>query len=288
MPVRIRPFFRFMLALLLGFFGLILAEVIAALLVPARNEILNELVGRSLGLAFLVGIFTLLLRSVDGDTRPLPLALGLPFHSAGAKRFGVGALLGSGLICLAVACIAIFGSYQATFDPDYFLTIVMAVLIAIAALLEEVALRGYAFQKLMDAIGPWPATFVLSGIFGLLHANNPHATVFSAVNTALVGVLFSIAVIRTGDLWMPWGIHFAWNFTLGTLWGLPVSGLSFFAVLVKGRATGAELLTGGDYGIEASAVCAILLVLSLPVVWRLGRRDLPAPEAIPEHLIQSR
>lgn len=270
---RVRPFFRFLLAVLLGFFALILAESLAEGAVPEQHAVMNEIVGRTLGLIFLFGIFTLLLRTLDNDIRPLPLALGLPLTRGGMRRFGAGNLIGFVLITMAVACIVIFGSYRAAFAGDYPAMLAILLLVAIASLLEEVALRGYAFQKLMESIGPWPAAIALSGLFGWMHAHNPHANLFSTLNTALVGVVFSIAVIRTGDLWMAWGMHLAWNLALGTLWGLPVSGLTFFSVLVKGQAEGPDWLTGGSYGIEASAVCTVLLLAAIPVIWQGAERE---------------
>lgn len=277
----VRPFFRFLLAVLLGFFALVLAEGIADVAVSRHYPVWNEIAGRTLGLAFLLGIFTLLLRTLEHDMRPLPTELGLPLSREGMRRFGAGNLAGFALVTMAVACIVILGSYRATFAGDYLATLAILLLASVASLLEEVALRGYAFQRLMESIGPWPAVLALSALFGWMHAYNPHANLFSILNTALVGVVFSLAVIRTGDLWMAWGMHLAWNVTLGIVWGLPVSGLTFFSVLVKGRAEGPEWLTGGSYGIEASALCTVLLLAAIPVIGRGAERENASSAPLP-------
>jgi hypothetical protein len=73
---------------------------------------------------------------------------------------------------------------------------------------------------------------------------------------------------------MPWGIHFGWNTVLGLVFGLPVSGLTDFSVIVKSRALGPKWLTGGAYGIEGGALGTIVIVLGLlPMLWftRNGR-----------------
>jgi hypothetical protein len=115
---------------------------------------------------------------------------------------------------------------------------------------------------------------VLSFLFGLAHLRNPHSSKLAMVNTVLVGVLLAIAYLRSQTLWFPWGIHWGWNATLGLVFGLPVSGLDFSTV-VQGTAQGPEKLTGGAYGLEASALGTVVILLGLWPVWRFA----PRPEA---------
>src|SRR5439155_10443486 len=136
-------------------------------------------------------------------------------------------------------------------------TVVLGIMIlsmlAAAAMLEEVIFRGYPFQRLADGLSivdrsirmPFgsSAIVVLSILFGAVHLKNPHATPLGAANTVLIGILFSIAYLRTQALWMSFGAHFGWNMTLGMLYGLPVSGITSFSVVVQGAARGPYLLT---------------------------------------------
>ena len=128
-----------------------------------------------------------------------------------------------------------------------------AVILALlcGALAEELMFRGYPFQHLEKAIGAVPAVIAFSAIYGVLHVN-PHASLWGIANTVLIGVLLSIAYLRTRALWLPWGIHFGWNLTLGLLLGLPVSGFRNYNLLRYTEAYGPEWLTGGKYGVEAS------------------------------------
>ena len=73
-------------------------------------------------------------------------------------------------------------------------------------------------------------------------------------------MLLAVAYLRTRTLWLPFGIHFGWNFALGFVFGLPVSGMSTFSVIVHGSIRGPAWLTGGAYGLENSGAAAILLV----------------------------
>ena len=99
------------------------------------------------------------------------------------------------------------------------------VVFAVAAANEEAIFRGYPFQRLVESITPVGAIAATSALFGLAHLANPHRTWISTLNTALVGIPFAIAYLRTRSLWMPIGMHFIWNFLLGFFLGLPVSGL---------------------------------------------------------------
>jgi hypothetical protein len=150
--------------------------------------------------------------------------------------------------------------------------------LAAGACAEEVAFRGYPFQRLIEAIGPVAAAIVLSLLFGAVHFLNPHASVLGFLNTALIGLLLAFAYLRTRTLWMSIAIHFFWNLTLGLVFGLPVSGLTLFSVVTRARAVGPLWLTGGSYGIEASAETTIVVVLALMVVVVFVKARAPVAE----------
>ncbi len=134
-------------------------------------------------------------------------------------------------------------------------------LFAVAAANEEAIFRGYPFQRLAESITPVGAIAATSALFGLAHLANPHRTWISTLNTALVGIPFAIAYLRTRSLWMPIGMHFIWNFLMGFFLGLPVSGFTISASALTARVQGPTWLTGGDYGPEGGllAMGAILV-----------------------------
>ncbi len=88
----------------------------------------------------------------------------------------------------------------------------------------------------------------------------------------LSGILFSLAWLRTHGLWIGWGMHFAWNASLGVLFGLPVSGITDFSTLVQTRTFGPLWLTGGDYGPEGALFTAVVILIAI-VVLVLVTRD---------------
>lgn len=140
--------------------------------------------------------------------------------------------------------------------------------------------RGYPFQRLTEGIGPAGAIAVFSVLFGVVHLSNPGATVWGLVNTVAIGVLLSVLYLRTRALWMPWGFHFAWNAMLGIVLGLPVSGLRLFNVAVHATASGPKWLTGGNYGIEASAPGAVAIGIGLVIACKAPLRRLDNPAAL--------
>jgi hypothetical protein len=101
---------------------------------------------------------------------------------------------------------------------------------------------------------------------------NPHVSdnrwvqVFAFSNTLLIGVVLALAYLRTKALWLPWGLHFGWNAALGLIYGLPVSGINQFAVVVKSKATGPEWLLGGSYGLEGGMLGTLVILLGLVYV----------------------
>jgi hypothetical protein len=148
-----------------------------------------------------------------------------------------------------------------------------------AAMVEEVTFRGYPLHRLMEAVGAPAAVVATSCLFGLAHLRNPHASVLGAVNTAEIGVLLALAYVRTRSLWVSWGIHFGWNLTLGMGYGLVVSGLSDFSTVIVGSLQGPPWLTGGEYGIEASATTTVVILVAIVLLLVLVRPR-PAPEII--------
>ena len=114
-------------------------------------------------------------------------------------------------------------------------------------------------------------------LFGAVHWMNPGASPWGLLNTVLIGVVLSVAYLRTRALWLPWGLHFAWNATLGLVFGLPVSGIRLFNVVVHTTASGPQWLTGGTYGLEASLPGVSVVLVGLVVVWRVPLRRLIDP-----------
>jgi membrane protease YdiL (CAAX protease family) len=156
----------------------------------------------------------------------------------------------------------------APFDPGHWA--LMAGLFLIAATSEELLFRGYGFQRMVEGIGAVPALLVLAVFFGVAHADNPNHSWPGVANTMLVGLVFGVAFLRTGRLWLPIGWHWAWNLTEASL-GFPVSGIRIEGMPVQTLVSGRQLWTGAAYGPEGSLPVTLVLLVSLILVLRLGQ-----------------
>ncbi|HVP10445.1 MAG TPA: CPBP family intramembrane glutamic endopeptidase [Phycisphaerae bacterium] len=141
------------------------------------------------------------------------------------------------------------------------------VLLAAGAVGEELVFRGYGFQLLLAQLGPYATILPVGVIFALLHGANPHAVRLGIVNTAGFGILFGYAYWRSRDLWLPFGLHVGWNFTL-PLFGVPLSGLTMNVTGHEMSWTAGALWSGGEYGPEASILTSFVLILLGFYLWK--------------------
>lgn len=228
----------------------------------------------SLFLLFLLALGFSLLQTISRRRSSLREVLGLPKRPTSGREWMLGVALGWGLVVLAVLPMALARTLniQLWTQPRAFsLLLLNLVTLAVAALAEEVAFRGYAYRRLIASIGPVAATIFMSLLFGVGHMLNPGATWTSTIITMLAGLLLSVAWLRTHGLWLGWGFHFAWNASMGILFGLPISGITDFASIIETRTFGRLWLTGGDYGPEGAAFTAIVLLIGIGVLVRITR-----------------
>jgi uncharacterized protein len=261
---NLRPIWRFFLSLILVFLAHEAANLLAG---EARNLIPANAAAYAFYFLFellaLLGAYKIMTRFFD--QKPLAL-VGLAFHPYWVKELCVGLAIG-GIMMVSVGAgeaLLEFARFarsplpagtELAYGSGIFLILLMS------ATNEELVFRGYPFQKLVESLGPVAAVAVSSACFGLVHLGNPDHTWFSTINTMLVGIPLSIAYLRTRALWMPVGIHFAWNYVQGFVFGLPVSGFRFPATFLNPRVHGSEWLTGSSYGPEGGLLCTVAVVV---------------------------
>ncbi len=213
---------------------------------------------------------------------------GLPRSEALRKNFWVGLMIG--LLATSSTVLAIFALHGVRFTSAEIHG--TAILIAAAAwglafllsgLAEEFLFRGYAQFTLTTGMGFWPSAFLLSGLFGLVHATNGGETVLGDVSVVSFGLLLCLFLRRTGNLWCAVGFHLGYDWGQTFLFGVPNSGLLPSQNLLNASLSGPHWLTGGTVGPEASIFCPIVLAI-VAIVFSLKYRDaryrpLSAPSA---------
>ena len=277
---RVHPGWRFLLGAVVAVIANFIAIGVAGPLAHGQSRLLEALY-RPLTMLLLLGGYALLLMSADQAHERLFRAMGLGRFPGWVRQELWGMAIGTALTAVAVLCIVFFGDLAVTLKINSHtlgLALVELFILSTAAMGEELMFRGYPFHRLVEATEPVFAVVVMSLLFGFAHGGNPHASRLAMVNTFAIGALLCTAYLRTGALWMSWGIHFAWNTALGLVFGLPVSGLTDFAVILKMRASGPRWVTGGAYGIEGSVVGTVVILLGFIPVILLTRRD-PAVRA---------
>lgn len=203
-------------------------------------------------------------------------ALGASFLKGWVKNFVLG--LGVGVITFAFAATLGIGGGGLAFlvssasSSEILVTLLTSFLVfAAAAAFEEALFRGYILQTFIRSDLTVFAVVLTSLLFASVHNANPGATVISWVNTFIAGIWFAVAYLRTSDLWLPFGLHLAWNWTQGAVFGVEVSGLTNIvkSPLLRESDFGPAWLTGGDYGIEGGVITTVALVLSTVAIWLL-------------------
>jgi uncharacterized protein len=186
-----------------------------------------------------------------------------------ARQTGLGIGVGLVLFSVIVAAAAIGGVYRIVGTGDASLLLFALVTDGFfPAISEELLFRGILFRWLEDFGGSWMALIVTSALFGASHLWNPNASSVAAIGIALeAGLMLGAAYMLTRSLWLPMGIHAAWNVAQGEIYDIPVSG-TYVHGLVDARLCCQPLLTGGGFGLEASLIAIVIAtIFGLWLLW---------------------
>ena len=171
-------------------------------------------------------------------------------------EFLYGIIFAAALIVLTDALIVTSSNLREVYRGGFPVLEMLTVFVP-AAVHEEIAFRGYLFQK-MRYWNRGAAIAITSVVFAVMHAGNRGVTALAIANLVLAGVLLALAYERYERLWFPIGIHLAWNVLSGPVLGYGVSGYAARATLFRTIGTGPAWITGGAFGIEGSAWMALV------------------------------
>ena len=251
-----------LISTMIGIFGSLPPDLLVQIM-----EILSELAI----FAAIVLLFRLLYK------RPLS-QMGLSMKGF-AGDFIAGVIMGAVCIsAVALATIALgYGKARwvgFTMDNTRYI-ILNCVLHLTVGLAEETLARGYLMTAFKTTRQKWLIVASSGIIFGLLHLGNPGVTLFSVINIALIGFAFAFMFVKRGNIWMPVGFHFIWNFLQGSLYGSAVSGGEAVS-LIHLTQEGPDLFTGGDFGFEGGIFTTIVTILcTLAVLLLCPKKENP-------------
>ena len=296
MSPRFHPFVR----LVLCAFAVLIAQVAAGLMLAVPNQVTLALPG---GAVTARGALLLLFAATPGTLLAVALCRrwmdGQTLASLGLRWRGAVPDFVRGTLCGALAVAFVFGvlwlvgglevrglsqrAQEVGSGGIAARLMVWAAAMLCVGFTEELLFRGYALHNLgvwlgVDKIGLGAAAIMQALVFALVHLANfgaspspeQAASAWQAMpNIVLIGLFFAFCAFKTGALWFPIGFHAAWNFFLGSVFSLPVSGLQFFKLLDV-RVSASHWLTGGSFGIEGSL---LLTALTATMIYLMRRSD---------------
>jgi membrane protease YdiL (CAAX protease family) len=199
---------------------------------------------------------------------------GLPRRPGWQSEAGLGLAVGWSLALVCVipmvlaGGIAIFLSVQ---PIAWGWLVADAAFFALAALAEEIAFRGYGFQRFAQSVGPLGAALGFAAYYAIVQAQAPGSNRASIAVSVALSLLLSTAYLRTKALWVSWGINFGWKASRALLFGLAVSGVNTHSPVVQGDPMGPFWLTGGGFGLDGTWVAFAVLFVGLLVIFRVTR-----------------
>ena len=280
---RMHPLLGFAISTVFVILVVSVSPVFLVFLMP-RHPLAFEIAARGVPVVLIAIGYFLLVKYGERLPHGFDEAVALPLRRRPVRDFLIGCGIAVAMVSVCVMLIATIGEFNwrtAVTASAVRRTVIVLIMTLVAALLEELMFRGYPFQRLAlglaaiskswvhlssaataTAIGRVGAVLVFSALFGAIHLGNPGASKLGFINTIAIGVTLAVTYFWTDSLWMPFGLHFGWNFVLGVVFGLPVSGLRIFETFAHGTAHGPRWLTGGSYGIEASATGTVVIVVA--------------------------
>lgn len=251
----------------IALFFLVLAALMFPLLMLARHHGTDLAIWQQ---AAIVAVASALIQAFRRE--PFQVLVG-KLDLVWLKQLALGGLMGAALMALPALFLGVSGlvTWQPTAMPIAAVGAGFLACVAVAAA-EELTFRGVLFQRLIVGLGVWPAQLLIAGYFLLTHSDNPgmagHARVLASINIFLASILFGLTFLKTRRLAMPLGLHAMANFVQGSVLGFGVSGNGEPGLLKPSFGASPDWLTGGAFGLEASAPGLLWVVIAIALVFR--------------------
>ncbi len=190
------------------------------------------------------------------------------------KNISFGIVLGALIQSLIILVIYLMGGFSViSINPVLFIIPPFAMAFN-SAIIEEILFRGIIFRITEEKLGSYIALIISAFIFGTLHMLNPNSSLIIGIGLSIqAGLLLGVAYMYSRNLWFPIAIHFSWNFTQSAIFGANVSGYEISKTLITTKIDGAEWLTGGLFGPEASIQATVLGLLATIILLLLSHRE---------------
>ena len=197
-------------------------------------------------------------------------------------NYFVGAAAAILLVGLSVLAVMLTGAikYHGIFKSiDFAMILLMLGGFIIQGAMEEILCRGVVLMSLKDKV-PLPVGIGLSTVvfmiphLSTLSEGKPIFVLIGMLDLIIISVIFSLLTIRYDSIWAACGLHSVWNFLLFSILGLNLSGNDTkTAAIFDMRSVGENIFNGGEYGIEASVVTAVVLSAAAVLIFILNKKN---------------
>lgn len=196
------------------------------------------------------------------------------------KKYSLGFLIGLAMMSIIVLILFPFGYITVEKNPiqPVGISAIASVLVILLGWIiqgatEEIVTRGWLLNVLSTKYNIEVGLLISSTLFGLMHLTNPNVNYIAVINIILVGLFYGLYVIKTNDLWAVCGMHSAWNFAQGNIFGFKVSGLDVsIGSLIDLNLVGSDFVTGGIFGPEAGITATFILLASIGILLFIDKK----------------
>ena len=196
------------------------------------------------------------------------------------KKYSLGFLIGLAMMSIIVLILFPFGYITVEKNPiqPVGISAIASVLVILLGWIiqgatEEIVTRGWLLNVLSTKYNIGVGLLISSTLFGLMHLTNPNVNYIAVINIILVGLFYGLYVIKTNDLWAVCGMHSAWNFAQGNLFGFEVSGIDVsVGSLIDLNLIGSDFVTGGIFGPEAGITATFILLASIGILLFIDKK----------------
>lgn len=196
------------------------------------------------------------------------------------KKYSLGFLIGLAMMSIIVLILFPFGYITVEKNPiqPVGISAIASVLVILLGWIiqgatEEIVTRGWLLNVLSTKYNIGVGLLISSTLFGIMHLTNPNVNYIAVINIILVGLFYGLYVIKTNDLWAVCGMHSAWNFAQGNIFGFKVSGLDVsVGSLIDLNLVGSDFVTGGIFGPEAGITATFILLASIGILLFIDKK----------------
>ena len=196
------------------------------------------------------------------------------------KKYSLGFLIGLAMMSIILLILFPFG--YITIEKNQIQPVGVSAIASVLVILlgwiiqgatEEIVTRGWLLNVLSTKYNIGVGLLISSTLFGLMHLTNPNVNYIAVINIILVGLFYGLYVIKTNDLWAVCGMHSAWNFAQGNIFGFKVSGLDVsVGSLIDLNLVGSDFVTGGIFGPEAGITATFILLASIGILLFIDKK----------------